>query len=132
MTATVAPPPSVVTRPEFGVPERCWTFVPPPVREPTAAELVRQALDALPEMPWAVARYLGDRDYLGRPRRMHDCPVNRYLATALFRAGFETDRLGVGRRSVRGVGARVRLPEGVRSFVREFDRGWYPLLVGGP
>jgi hypothetical protein len=112
--------------------ERCWSFVLPPVREATAAEVVRQALDALPEMPWSVARYLGDRDYLGRPRKMHDCPVYRYLATALFRAGLETDGLGVGRRRVRGVGARVPLPEGVRSFVREFDRGWYPRLIGGP
>ena len=121
MTATITPPPSVVTLPQPAVHERCWTLVPPPVRETTAAEIVRQALDALPEMPWAVARDLGNRDYLGRPRKVHDCPVYRYLATALDRAGFETNRLGVGRRHVRGVGERGAAARGcaiLRARVR--------------
>lgn len=125
MTATTT------SRLTVDVPER--TVVPPPVRRATAEEVIRRALDDLPDMPWGVARYLGERDYVGKRHKVSDCPVSHYVTTALFRAGYpEVRGVRVQRRKVRGLGAKVPLPWGVRAFVQEFDRGWYPRLVGGP
>lgn len=74
--------------------------------------------------PAVVAEMLRDLGIRGAQRDQGSCPLANYLE-------IETGRPHrVGSFVARGVFGDVRLPDVLKAFVAEFDRGYYPDLVG--
>jgi hypothetical protein len=77
--------------------------------------------------PDAIARFLGDRGFTGRPTFTRECPVAKFLQQKTGWSDLAVDATYAV--ACGGIMSRVcRIPDPVSAFVRKFDRGEYPVL----
>jgi hypothetical protein len=92
----------------------------------SAADLLEDALAALPTEPDEIARVFAELGIKGRPRKSCLCPVAKYLKA-------ETGMSVIGVTPWRvydyTCGGHVPVPDHVGHFISRFDLGDYPDLI---